>query len=306
MCLASRREHVSYGPVRDRPKSSLPPRLSGLEEALSRVSPVRRLDAESIDLLTQSSLAGIIEKSALDGQKTYHHALETAMRQYIKEHASEFQVEGDDGEPAPIDTVAEPVTAEVVLEEKVVVSKPGRRNREHDANAFQAAFDSVVDGIRSLCGGIFGIGKMGVDVVRDLPLSKEVLFVLLVLGLLASNIWTYTSLKQTKNMVKHDERRAKREARLGSPSTRSASIQREQMTAAVKAYFEGHPQGFEVIEPVGDLDSEIQELMTRLSQIEERVGSARFHLMQNHLARPPTVDPVTTEINAASNMYELD
>jgi hypothetical protein len=250
--------------------------------------------------------AGIIEKSALDGQKTYHHALEAAMRQYIKEHASEFQVEGDDGEAVATDTAVEPIVTELVVEKKVVLDKPRRRNREHDANAFQAAFDSVVDGIRSLCGGIFGIVKMGVDVLRDMPLSTEVLFALLIVGLLASNIWTYTSLKQTKNMVKHDERRAKREARLGTPPSRSASLQREQMAAAVKAYFEGHPQGFEVVEPIGDLNVEVQELMLRLSQIEERIGSARLHLMQGQLARPAAADPVPAERVATTNMYELD
>ena len=53
---------------------------------------------------------GIIEKSAVDGQKTYHRDLETAMRQYIKEHATEFQVEGDDDEAVAADTVVEPVT----------------------------------------------------------------------------------------------------------------------------------------------------------------------------------------------------
>lgn len=249
---------------------------------------------------------GIIEKSAVDGQKTYHRDLETAMRQYIKEHATEFQVEGDDDEAVAADTVVEPVTTEVVLEEKVVVDQPGRRNREHDANAFQAAFDSVVDGIQSLCGGIFGIGKMAVDVLRDMPLSSEVLVALLVVALLASNIWTYTSLKQTKNMVKYDERRAKREARLGTPSSRSASLQREQITAAVKAYFEGHPQGFEVVEPLKDLDAEVQDLMARLSQIEERVGSARLHLMQGQLLKTAVGDPITTESEVTTTMYELD
>lgn len=147
---------------------------------------------------------------------------------------------------------------------------------------------------------------MGVDVLRDMPLSKEVLFIILVIGLLVSNIWTYTSLKQTKNMVKHDERRAKREARLGTPSSRSASVQREQMTAAVKAYFEGHPQGFEVIEPIGDLNGEIQDLMLRLSQIEERVGSARLHLMQNQLAKSVESEPVQAETVSTTTMYELD
>ncbi|KAI9066552.1 hypothetical protein FKP32DRAFT_1622291 [Trametes sanguinea] len=44
----------------------------------------------------RSFIKGIIEKSALDGQKTYHADLEKAMRAYIHEHQSEFVPEGID------------------------------------------------------------------------------------------------------------------------------------------------------------------------------------------------------------------
>ena len=60
---------------------------------MSRASTTRVL---RFALLTCTRRLGIIEKSALDGQKTYHADLEKAMRQYIHEHQSEFVPEGID------------------------------------------------------------------------------------------------------------------------------------------------------------------------------------------------------------------
>ncbi|KAG6812856.1 hypothetical protein H0H92_015954 [Tricholoma furcatifolium] len=44
----------------------------------------------------RSFIKGIIERSAIDGQKVYHADLEKAMRAYIKEHQAEFVPEGVD------------------------------------------------------------------------------------------------------------------------------------------------------------------------------------------------------------------
>jgi hypothetical protein len=41
-----------------------------------------------------SSRIGIIEKSCIDGQKTYHIDLDKAIRGYIQNHLSEFVPEG--------------------------------------------------------------------------------------------------------------------------------------------------------------------------------------------------------------------
>lgn len=38
----------------------------------------------------RSFIKGIIEKSAIDGQKEYHGDLDKSMRAYIHEHQSEF------------------------------------------------------------------------------------------------------------------------------------------------------------------------------------------------------------------------
>lgn len=43
---------------------------------------------------TPSFSPGIIEKSCLDGQKTFHKELETAIKAYIKSHAADFAIAG--------------------------------------------------------------------------------------------------------------------------------------------------------------------------------------------------------------------
>ncbi|KAJ7664732.1 hypothetical protein B0H17DRAFT_1091778 [Mycena rosella] len=47
-----------------------------------------------VDWTGRSFIKGLINSSALDGQKVYHTELEKAMRAYIQEHQSEFILEG--------------------------------------------------------------------------------------------------------------------------------------------------------------------------------------------------------------------
>ncbi|TFK56894.1 hypothetical protein OE88DRAFT_1650390 [Heliocybe sulcata] len=48
----------------------------------------------------RSFIKGIIEKSCIEGQKTYHSELDAAIRKYISEHQSEFIPQGMDAEAA--------------------------------------------------------------------------------------------------------------------------------------------------------------------------------------------------------------
>ena len=96
--------------------------------------------------------SGIIERSAIDGQKTYHAELDKAMRAYIQQHQSEFVPAGVD--PAVLPAVTPDVggpTAEAPAE---AVSKPSegaaadgmdeRKQREHERNlrGLQWAWDT--------------------------------------------------------------------------------------------------------------------------------------------------------------------
>ena len=233
------------------------------------------------------------------------------MRQYIKEHASEFKVEGDDDSAGASDEPAPEVADEpVALEKPVAIEPAGRRNRERDANAFQAAFDSVVQGIITLCEGIFGLAKTSVEILSELPMTKESLIGLVIAILLVSNIWTYSSLKHTKNIVNHDERRARREARLGTPASKATTIQKDQMSAAVKAYFEGRPLDMEPLEPLDNFDDDVKQMMQQLSRLEERIGTARLHLVASRRAMTATTaaEPSQSQTNevVTTTVYELE
>jgi hypothetical protein len=80
-------------------KSSFIKGASLLSSLLSLSSLEGKTDSHSDSLL----IAGIIERSCIDGQKTYHSDLEKAMRAYIATHRNEFVSEGqsldsDDGD----------------------------------------------------------------------------------------------------------------------------------------------------------------------------------------------------------------
>ncbi|GAA5886059.1 hypothetical protein JCM5296_007076 [Sporobolomyces johnsonii] len=53
-----------------------------------------------------SFIKGIIEKSCIDGQKTYHADLEKAMRAYIASHRNEFVEKGQDVDSTSLDSVS--------------------------------------------------------------------------------------------------------------------------------------------------------------------------------------------------------
>lgn len=236
---------------------------------------------------------GIIEKSAVDGQKTYHHDLEKAMRKYIKDHSSEFFPAGQDESTVCEEFPPEPAQTTTTAVSTADLTKQQRKADE--ANAFQAALDSVMRGITSLVGGIFGLIKTSFEVLGELPLTKESLFGAVIFFLLVSNIWTYTSLQQTRKSIKAEERRLKRESRVGSPvkstaapaaATSAAALQSSDIALAVRAYFEGSPVD-KAVRPVADIGEDVRAILLQLEGIEQRIGQARLDLVkQGNKARP--------------------
>jgi hypothetical protein len=92
-CSQLRPELVSCGPALLRPSLLLLPRLNGLDGASLKVW--RKSSSCLVDRIDMSCI-GVIEESAIDGQKVYHVELEKAMRAYIQEHQSEFVLAGVD------------------------------------------------------------------------------------------------------------------------------------------------------------------------------------------------------------------
>src|ERR1700722_10054358 len=166
---------------------------------------------------TCAARAGLIEKSALDGQRTYHSELDAAIRRYIQEHQSEFIPEGvdpaavlpvtldvahgDDGVPAPA-----PPPVPLPLSDL-------ERERERNRRGLQWALDTFVGASQVAKRSASGAIELTKD-AWDQSTSTTVLYFVIVL-LVISNAWTLLRMgrreevgrrKQWRQMKMLDER----------------------------------------------------------------------------------------------------
>ena len=149
---------------------------------------------------------GIIERSAIDGQKVYHSELEKAMRAYIQEHQSEFLPEGIDA--AAIITAPEAVIG-TTAHEGAETQEAGtttteeqlkRRERERNARGLQWAWDTF-DGAYQVARRST---KGALELVRDAwdqSTSTTILWFVIVI-LVFSNLWTLTRMSSGREMAK--------------------------------------------------------------------------------------------------------
>jgi len=110
-------------------------------------------------------IKAIIEKSAIDGQKTYHAELEKSMRKYIQEHQTEFLPEGIDtsvlSEPAPVVVVTETTT--ISTQKLSSIEENKRREHERNQRGLQWAWDTFEDASQVITRSTKG----ALELVRD-------------------------------------------------------------------------------------------------------------------------------------------
>jgi hypothetical protein len=145
-------------------------------------------------------MSGIIEKSAIDGQKQFHDDLAKEMRAHMKEHPTEFAVAGAEG----IDEAEEAAPEPAPTEAQEYAAQNRRARQDADFWMLQGSFDSVLAGAKSIVQGM-GIAFNTIsDLLADIPLSKGSLMVSVIVLLMASNIYTYvtrpTSLHKAKRI----------------------------------------------------------------------------------------------------------
>ncbi|PPQ79364.1 hypothetical protein CVT25_002634 [Psilocybe cyanescens] len=156
----------------------------------------RVLVTTQVEWTGRSFIKGIIERSAIDGQKVYHAELEKSMRAYIQEHKSEFLPEGIDasialvappeaapGAPAVIEKAVEAATEKHPTQEELK-----QRERERNARGLQWAWDTF-DGAWQVAGRST---KGALELIRDAwdqSTSTTILWFVIVV-LVLSNIWT--------------------------------------------------------------------------------------------------------------------
>ncbi|ESK84409.1 gram domain protein [Moniliophthora roreri MCA 2997] len=141
----------------------------------------------------RSFIRGIIERSCIEGQRTYHLELERAMRVYIKEHQSEFIPEGIELPPptSSPEVVSQPLSPTSSTQIPQIPLTPAARERERNQRAFQWAWDTFA--------GAANVGKNSakgaIELIRDAWDQSETTTVLyfVIVGLVLSNLWTWWS-----------------------------------------------------------------------------------------------------------------
>ncbi|KAK6905297.1 hypothetical protein I203_106119 [Kwoniella mangroviensis CBS 8507] len=219
----------------------------------------------TVEWTGKSWVKGIIEKSAIEGQKTYHDDLETGMRQYIKENSSEFAVEGGAGDEEIEETNAEGQESkenQKETEASAYANENKRKRKEEDMGMLQSGFDSLISGIKSIFSGIKGIGESLEDLLSDTPFKVQNLMGMLIVLLVISNIWTYLSID--RSAIK--ERRYKKLG--GSGSGSGAGDKDRDIEDVVRRVLEGRRE-------IGSPKEEVKELIRVLDDVEIRVNKLR-------------------------------
>jgi hypothetical protein len=139
----------------------------------------RMLVTSTVEWTGKSWVKGIIEKSAIEGQKQYHQDLVNGMRSYMKEHPSEF---GRSDEP---EIVEKPTEA------AMYAAEAKRKRHEDDLGYIQGGLDKVVAGFWSIIAGITAVARALTDMASAGP--KEAVFTAIIVVLLISNIYTYVA-----------------------------------------------------------------------------------------------------------------
>ncbi|KAG9011250.1 hypothetical protein FRB93_003051 [Tulasnella sp. JGI-2019a] len=205
----------------------------------------------------RSFLKSIIDRSCLDGQRTYSAELERAMRSYINEHRTEFLPEGVDA--AEADTVAAAAEASAAEATAGDISRDGttepRRVEDVERRGLQWALDTF-NSAMSLTSQSFGALM---DILGELwdmggtVAGPRAWWGVLIFGLVLMNFWTWSSLSQSRAREKLTRDTFAKMAGTGYPPSRHHSsgahgselghAEREKLavvaTEAVKVFWEG-------------------------------------------------------------------
>ncbi|BGP14608.1 hypothetical protein JCM10213_002224 [Rhodosporidiobolus nylandii] len=243
-----------------------------------------------------SFIKGIIEKSCIDGQKTYHADLEKAMRAYIATHRNEFVEEGHDPDGASLDTADD---------DEALASPTSSAGGEPAVAAAPPARTGALAPVWDLLEPLFE------QLAHQSP--KTLLLGSVVAILVLSNIWTLRSSSSTSS---HPAERAARARGEFYPSSPPASAhlgvdgghqQHDHRTPhdvasavrdVLQDYFAaaGHkhhaasspsPSPSSAVAPALLPAQEVKDLEAMLDRIEERVGRLREELRVS-AAKPAT------------------
>ncbi|BEJ10935.1 hypothetical protein CspHIS471_0103570 [Cutaneotrichosporon sp. HIS471] len=150
----------------------------------------------------KSWVKGVIERSALDGQKQYHDDLANGMREYMNEHPTEFAVAGAEDVEQLEDEAAQAIPAPIPTEAQEFAAKNRRARQDADYWQLQGALDSVLQGFTSIFSGIRTAYNTTSDLLSDSPISKASFMAALIALLVVSNVYTYVARPESKHKEK--------------------------------------------------------------------------------------------------------
>ncbi|KAI0253259.1 hypothetical protein BJV78DRAFT_1123257 [Lactifluus subvellereus] len=161
----------------------------------------------------RSFIKGIIEKSALEGQRSYQRELERAMRSYIQEHQTEFIPPGLDpatvavavqGQSAP-STPTMPSRSAARSEEAARKEREKEREQERNQRGLQWAYDTLE--------GAISVGQQSatgaIELIRDAwdQSSTSTILYFVITFLVISNLWTLTLVGKREEAGRRKEMR---------------------------------------------------------------------------------------------------
>lgn len=233
---------------------------------------------------------GIIEKSAIEGQRTYQRELDRAMRLYIQEHQTEFIPEGLDpasvvvavqGDPAVPTTPSGPGGAPQ-NEEAARTQREKQREQERNQRSLQWAYDTFE--------GALSVGRqsasVAIELVRDAwdQSSTSTILYFAITLLVLSNLWTLVLVGQREETGRRKELRRMEEREKWVQGIVTALWDElaagRQPGAALPP-----PQQLQLQQPVHasvqlpeSWKEEVKEILGALSAVEERVQLIRRSL----------------------------
>ncbi|GJE89647.1 GRAM domain-containing protein [Phanerochaete sordida] len=218
----------------------------------------------------RSFIKGIVEKSALDGQKTYHVDLEKAMRDYIHRHQSEFIPEGMDVEE--VEEAALPTSPSLTSPTQEQTPEAKARELERNARGLQWAYDTFEGAMKVAKQSTEGALELIKD-AWDQSSSSTIQYFVIVL-LVLSNVWTLVMMGKREEVGRRKEIRRTEEREKWVQGVVTALW--DELTATKAAGGGGWPAIRS--EPVGDVKIELLELNSILDRVEERVQTLRKSL----------------------------
>jgi hypothetical protein len=212
---------------------------------------------------TLAEAVGIIDKSAIEGQKQYHDDLEKGMRAHMKAHPTEFFPEGTSAE----DGAALAGEEEKLSDAEKYAAQTRKARQAQDYSALQGALDSVLSGLKAIFSGL----GTAIESISDLlnlgdEGSKVVILGILVLILVGSNLYTYIAYRPTSPELRQYRRSGGQDGDLS-----------EAVRLLLQGGYRGGYRGESELGP----REEVTDLLRILDQVEGRTATLRRSLKEN-------------------------